>query len=72
MARIAVIGAGGFIGGHVCAEAVRQGHEVYGFFHSSPTDPLGLVQELAGVEIADCREAEFHGRFVGVQPDAVV
>ena len=72
MARIAVIGAGGFIGGHVCAEAVRQGHEVYGFFHSSPTDPLGLVQKLAGVEISDCREAEFPGRVAGVQPDAVV
>lgn len=72
MARIAVIGAGGFIGGHVCAEAVKCGHEVYGFFRSSPEDPLGLIQDFAGIEIADCREPEFPDRVAGVKPDAVV
>lgn len=72
MAKIAIIGAGGFIGGHVCAEALAQGHAVYGFFKSAPTDPAGILKRFAGVEISDCREPGFPERVSRIRPDAVI
>jgi len=72
MAKIAVIGAGGFIGGHVCEEALARGHDVYGFFRTAPADPKGLVDQFAGVEISDCREPGFPESVSRISPDVVV
>ncbi|MGX7681653.1 NAD(P)-dependent oxidoreductase [Jatrophihabitans sp. DSM 45814] len=48
MTVIAVVGATGYAGGHIAAEAVRRGHEVLGISRSAPTETRDGISFRAG------------------------
>lgn len=66
--KLLITGASGFLGWHLCQEAVRQGWQVYGTYHQHPTQMAGTT--LCKVDLTDL--AAMKDAIAHIQPDAVI